>query len=159
MTDNRGTVDAPAFRLWPPVALGVPWLVGVVLTATLDDPVSLDRPWAHAVGWLLVVAFAVCNGWALWLMHQRDTALLPGDATTAIIDTGPFGLSRNPLYVGLLALYVGTALLVPSFWALVLTPVGFALVWWGAVRPEERYLSDKFGGAYDDYRRRVRRWL
>jgi len=46
-----------------------------------------------------------------------------------------------------------------SFWALVLLPVGIALLWWGAVSPEERYLSAKFGSRYDDYRRRVRRWL
>jgi protein-S-isoprenylcysteine O-methyltransferase Ste14 len=75
-----------------------------------------------------------------------------------VIDSGPFAVSRNPLYVGLIALYVGLALLV-SFWALVLVPVGVALLWWGAVRPEEQYLSATFGAEYDDYRRRVRRWL
>jgi protein-S-isoprenylcysteine O-methyltransferase Ste14 len=57
------------------------------------------------------------------------------------------------------ALDVGLALLVPSFWALVLVPVGVAVLWWGAVRPEEEYLSDRFGADYDDYRHRVRRWL
>jgi protein-S-isoprenylcysteine O-methyltransferase Ste14 len=144
--------------VWPPVALGVPWLVGYGLTATIGDPVDLDGPWLSVLGLLLVLAFAVWNGWALWLMHTHRTALLPGGSTRAVIDTGPFAVSRNPLYVGLIALYVGLALLW-SFWALVLLPVGFGLLWWGAVRPEESYLSATFGAEYDDYRRRVRRWL
>jgi protein-S-isoprenylcysteine O-methyltransferase Ste14 len=105
-----------------------------------------------------VLAFCVWNGWSLWLMHTHRTALLPGGSTRVVIDSGPFAVSRNPLYVGLIVLYVGLALLW-SFWALVLTPVGVGLLWWGAVRPEERYLTATFGAEYDDYRRRVRRWL
>jgi protein-S-isoprenylcysteine O-methyltransferase Ste14 len=112
-----------------------------------------------AVGWCLIAAFCIWNGWGLWLMHVHRTALLPGGATRVIIDRGPFGVSRNPLYVGLVALSLGAALVVPSFWALVLVPIGLGLLWWGAVVPEERYLSARFGAAYDDYRRRVRRWL
>jgi protein-S-isoprenylcysteine O-methyltransferase Ste14 len=50
-------------------------------------------------------------------------------------------------------------LLAPTFWGLVLFPVAVLLVLWGAILPEERFLHQRFGGAYDDYRRRVRRWL
>jgi protein-S-isoprenylcysteine O-methyltransferase Ste14 len=150
--------DAPAFRLWPPVALGIPWLIGYSLTVAVGDPVALDSSWVRALGALLVLAFCVWNGWSLWLMHTHRTALLPGGSTRVVIDSGPFAVSRNPLYVGLIVLYVGLALLW-SFWALVLTPVGVGLLWWGAVRPEERYLTATFGAEYDDYRRRVRRWL
>ena len=151
--------DAPAFRVWPPIALGGPWLLGVALTLTAGDPVPLDQSWAREAGWGLVLGFCAWNGWGLWLMHVHRTALLPGGATRVVIDDGPFGLSRNPLYVGLVALTVGLSLLTPSFWALVLVPVGVALLWWGAIRPEEQYLSAKFGAEYDDYRGRVRRWL
>lgn len=68
-------------------------------------------------------------------------------------------MSRNPLYVGLIALDAGLALLWPSLWALFFVPLGVAAVRWGAILPEERYLSAKFGPQYDDYRQRVRRWL
>jgi protein-S-isoprenylcysteine O-methyltransferase Ste14 len=50
------------------------------------------------------------------------------------------------------------ALLWPSFWAVVLVPVGIAALQWGALLPEERYLSAKFGAEYDAYRHRTRRW-
>ena len=153
------SADAPSFRVWPPVALGVPWLAGYAVTRAVGAPVPLHEPWAGALGWVLVVAFAVWNGWALWLLHSHDTALLPGGSTRVVLDSGPYALSRNPLYVGLVALYVGLALLGQAFWSLVLLPVGLGLLWWGAVRPEEDYLAARFGPEYADYRRRVRRWL
>ena len=77
----------------------------------------------------------------------------------ALIDTGPFAVVRNPLYVGLIALDVAVALLAQSFWALVFAPIGVVALSWGAIRPEERYLSGKFGSEYQAYRARVRRWL
>lgn len=85
--------------------------------------------------------------------------MLPGGATTSLIEEGPYRLSRNPLYVGLLALHLAIALLVASLWALVLFPLAVLLLWWGAIAPEERFLRARFGEPYDAYTRRVRRWL
>lgn len=151
--------DAPAYRIWPPVALGVPLLGGYGLTTVVGDPLALPPGGCHAIAGILTLAFVLWNGWALVLMARHDTALLPGGSTRTILDRGPFRLSRNRLYVGLIALTVALALLWPSFWALVLTPMGVALLWWGAIVPEERYLSEKFGDDYATYRARVRRWL
>jgi protein-S-isoprenylcysteine O-methyltransferase Ste14 len=108
---------------------------------------------------VLTVAFVLWNGWTLWVMARNRTAILPGGATALIVQSGPFRLSRNPLYVGLVVLDVAVALLAQSFWALVFVPIGVLALWWGAIRPEERYLSGKFGSEYEEYRARVRRWL
>ena len=153
------SVDSPAFRIWPPVALGVPLAAGLVLTATVGDPVSIASAAMRWVGGTLAIAFVLWNGWTLWVMATNRTAVLPGGATVLILQSGPFRLSRNPLYVGLIALDVAVALLAPSFWALVFVPIGVVALSWGAIRPEERYLADKFGSEYDGYRAQVRRWL
>jgi protein-S-isoprenylcysteine O-methyltransferase Ste14 len=153
--DSERTV---AFRLWPPVAIGVPLLAGWLASQLGGDPVGLGG-WRVPLGWVLVVFFVGWNGWSLWLFGRHETGLLPGQSTNAMIDEGPYRLSRNPLYVGLLALYLGVALLAPTFWALVLFPAAVLLVLWGAIRPEERFLHERFGEVYDDYTRRVRRWL
>ena len=152
-------VDAPAFRIWPPVALGLPLTLGLVLSASAGDPVPVATTATRWVGWALVVAFVVWNGWTLAYMSTHRTAVLPGAPTVLVLQTGPFRLSRNPLYVGLIALDVGWAILADSFWALLFVPFGVAALWWGAVRPEERYLAGKFGAEYDAYRERVRRWV
>jgi hypothetical protein len=67
------------------------------------------------------------------LLHE--TCLLPGLATHAIIEKGPYRLSRNPSYVGLLALYLGLAWLAPTFWGLVLFLAAVLLVLWARSTP------------------------
>jgi protein-S-isoprenylcysteine O-methyltransferase Ste14 len=158
VTSNVDSDSGPSFRLWPPVAVGAPLVLGLLVSWSLGDPLPTS-PTTTGLGWLLVLAFAGWNGWALITMAQHRTALLPGGATTALIERGPFARSRNPLYVGLLALSAGLALLAGSGWALVALPLEWALLRWGAVLPEERYLSATFGPAYADYTARVRRWL
>jgi protein-S-isoprenylcysteine O-methyltransferase Ste14 len=153
MTD-RG----PAFRVLPPVSVGGPLALGLIVSATAGDPLDATAATRWA-GWLLVGGLAVWNGWALIKIAGHRTALLPGAETTAVIDSGPFAWSRNPLYVGLLAGSAGVALLAASSWALAALPLEWALLRWGAVLPEERYLTAKFGAAYTDYSARVRRWV
>jgi protein-S-isoprenylcysteine O-methyltransferase Ste14 len=92
-------------------------------------------------------------------MASHGTSVLPGGPATELLQAGPFRLSRNPLYLGLIALDIGLSLLMASFWALVFVPIGIAALFWGAISPEERYLSSKFGSDYEAYRARVRRWL
>jgi protein-S-isoprenylcysteine O-methyltransferase Ste14 len=150
--------DTVAFRLWPPVAIGGPLLAGWAATRAWGDPVDLGG-WRVPVGWVLVMLFVGWNGWSLALFARHQTGLLPGQSTRAMIEHGPYRFSRNPLYVGLLALYLALALLAPTVWGLVLLPAAVLLVLWGAIRPEERFLHERFGPAYDDYTRRVRRWL
>lgn len=151
--------SGPEFRVWPPISIGIPLLVGIGLTAWLGQPGLLDPGWARPLGGVLLAIFALWNGWALVLMGRHETGLLPGQETRRIIAEGPFGVSRNPLYVGLVVAYLGIALLVPSVWALVLVPVAIAGLWWGAIVPEERYLEAKFGSDYAACCTRVRRWL
>ena len=152
-------MNAPPYRIWPPVALGVPLGAGLVLTVAVGDPLSIASSATRWIGTTLVVAFVLWNGWTLSVMASKRTAILPGGATILILQSGPFRLSRNPLYVGLIALDVALALLASSFWALVFVPIVIAAIAWGAIRPEERYLSGKFGAEYEAYRARVRRWL
>jgi protein-S-isoprenylcysteine O-methyltransferase Ste14 len=156
--DDSVPAAVPKFRLWPPVAVGAPWLAGYVLERAVSGSTSLGVG-AEIVGWVLVAAFAVWNGWSLLLFARHRTGLLPGQATTSLLTTGPYGLTRNPLYVGLLVLHAGSALVVGSLWALASLPLAWAALHWGAVLPEERYLRARLGRPYEDYGRHVRRWL
>lgn len=99
------------------------------------------------------------NGWCLTLFARRRTGLLPGQRTESLLDSGPFRASRNPLYLGLLALHVGVALVASSVSALATAPLAAVLLEWGAIRPEEDYLRRRLGPDYDAYAARVRRWI
>jgi protein-S-isoprenylcysteine O-methyltransferase Ste14 len=149
---------APRFRIWPPFAVAVPWLLGFGAGKAIGWSY---QPWPAGswLGWILVAAFAVWNGWCLILFARHRTGLLPGQASTELLTSGPYRVTRNPLYVGLLALYVGAALLAGSPGALVATPLAWAGLHWGAVLPEESYLRTRLGEPYRRYCRRVRRWV
>jgi protein-S-isoprenylcysteine O-methyltransferase Ste14 len=131
-TSRRGqdgdVTNAPAYRVWPPIALGVPLLIGVTLTAAAGDPFTLPPGGARIVGAVLVVVFGIWNEWTLAVMAANRAAVLPGGETRVVLDRGPFRLSRNPLYLGLIVLDVALTLLWPSVWALIGVPVGMALL-------------------------------
>jgi len=79
--------------------------------------------------------------------------------TKILITTGPFRLSRNPLYLSGVLLVIGMAVLVDSVWTIGLLLPVILIVRYGAILPEERYLAGKFGEKYMNYKSTVRRWL
>ncbi len=83
----------------------------------------------------------------------------PHRSTTTLISEGPFSLTRNPLYLSVLLLYAGIAVLVNEVWMLCLLRVMLVALDRGAVIYEEEYLERKFGDQYLEYKRRVRRWI
>lgn len=91
--------------------------------------------------------------------RAAGTAMLPELGAQALVTTGPYALTRNPLYLsqGLLFLMIGCW--INSLAMLLVFPAWFLLLHFGAVLPEERYLRRRFGRAYDDYCAQVRRWF
>jgi len=73
--------------------------------------------------------------------------------------TGPYRVTRNPMYVSLAAVYVGVTCLFNTVWPLVLLPLVIVAVQRLVIAKEERYLEAKFGQAYRDYQARVSRWI
>lgn len=80
-------------------------------------------------------------------------------ATSALVSSGVYGVTRNPMYLGLLLILVAWAVYLSSFW-LLLGPLAFVLYMNRfQIGPEERALSARFGDDYAAYRVKVRRWL
>ena len=78
---------------------------------------------------------------------------------TAILTEGPYRISRNPIYIGLTAAYAGIGIAVDAPWVWVLLLPTLAVMHYGVIAREERYLERKFGKEYLDYKASVRRWL
>ena len=117
---------------------------------------SSSAPGGSPLGWVLVLLIAGWNGMVPVAVRRHRTGCCRA-ADPRADRAGPLA-SRNPLYVGMLALYVAVALLAPTFWGLVLFLLLVLLVRWGD-RPEELFLHERFGALYDDHTQRVRRWL
>ena len=99
-------------------------------------------------------------GSVLTFRRARTTVnpLRPANAS-ALVTTGPFALSRNPMYVGMATLLAGWAAWLGTPWALTGLVAFVAWITRFQILPEERVLAQRFGAAFDAYRGRVRRWL
>jgi protein-S-isoprenylcysteine O-methyltransferase Ste14 len=81
------------------------------------------------------------------------------EPTSAIVQDGPYARTRNPMFLGLVLIYLGVVVAVNTAWALVGLPVLIIWLHFGVIRREERFLEDRFGDEYSSYRRRVPRWI
>jgi protein-S-isoprenylcysteine O-methyltransferase Ste14 len=106
---------------------------------------------------LLVAATFIFSGLAQLMTHHEHPS--PYKPTVAIVAGGIYRFTRNPIYVGFIIIGVAIAVVVNTVWLLLASIALFLALHFGVVKAEERYLSAKFGDTYDDYRRRVRRWI
>ena len=90
---------------------------------------------------------------------RAHTSIVPNRPTTALVDSWPYSMSRNPIYLALAIVYVGISLFFDTLWPFLLLPLVLIVIQRGVIDREERYLEGKFGGDYIDYKMRVRRWL
>lgn len=127
---------APPGVLPPPLAL-VPTVMGVILVF---------------LGLILAVAGART-------FRAAKTNLDPRQPALVLVESGPYRITRNPIYLGLLLAYLGIGLVASLDWTIPLLPALWLVLHHGVVLREEAYLSRRFGESYDQYRARTKRWL
>ncbi len=132
--------------------------MGLLLDHLVPLP-PLPRGPSRILSALLVVPGLGLTLWSLWLFLRARTSPLPMRPATALVRSGPYRWTRNPMYLGLLLLYLGVALLFDVTWALILAPAVVILVGILVIRREEKYLEARFGEEYRRYMGAVRRWI
>jgi len=152
--------DSAPIRFPPPfIYLGM-LLIGLAAERLVPlRSFAIDRTLLVVAGALLFAAGAALILAAAGLFHRAGEKPEPWTTTHGIVSTGLYARTRNPMYLGMALLYAGLALALDAPLALILLTVVLVLVQTQVIAREERYLSGKFGEAYEDYRRRVRRWL
>lgn len=159
MTNSR---DIAGVVARPPFIYGGALLVGGVagrLLPVLAWPPDWPVDGARIAGFLLLVVGVLLMAAGVLTFKRHGTPVPTDQPTTALVTTGVYGISRNPLYLALTAIYLGIALLLPSLPALVLLLPVLVVMRYGVIAREESYLEGKFGEAYRAYKARVRRWL
>jgi protein-S-isoprenylcysteine O-methyltransferase Ste14 len=145
-------------RFPPPLIYVGGFLLGLVLEAAfpidgLPSPVEIGVAVAGTLAWL------VLDGSAMRRFKRAGTSMVPMRPSTAIVTSGPYRFTRNPMYLGMAALYLALAFGLGVIWAVVILPLVLLAVDRLVIAREERYLEAKFGDEYRGYKRRVRRWL
>jgi protein-S-isoprenylcysteine O-methyltransferase Ste14 len=99
------------------------------------------------------------DGSAMLRFRRARTSIVPMRPTTALVTSGPYRITRNPMYAGMAFLYVALALSLGVIWALAFLPLVLFTVDRLVIAREERYLEAKFGEQYREYKTSARRWL
>lgn len=126
------------------------------LVLPLSIGIRLASPVAGAVvgmlGFLLMM-------WSWWIFRKQDIAICPIAPTARLLTSGIYRHSRNPMYVGMVSMLFGLAMVVGTlpFYAAAISY--FAVFNFVFCPYEEEKLSATFGQAYLDYKSSVRRWL
>jgi protein-S-isoprenylcysteine O-methyltransferase Ste14 len=135
-------------------------LVGLVIDRAfslsgygLDLPLRLLLIAASAGPGLALIALAIGR------FRTAGTPPEPWREVTAFVTTGVYRFTRNPMYLGMAAIYLGLSLAMDSVAALLLLPVAIIAIRTQVIAREEAYMTRSFGAPYVDYCKRVRRWL
>jgi protein-S-isoprenylcysteine O-methyltransferase Ste14 len=146
-------------RVPPPVVMAAAaflmWASGKIVPALDVEP----------PGWAAVIALfagGLAIGVGAFLQFRRaGTTINPmtPDESSALVTDGLYRFSRNPIYVADVLVLLAIALLVANALAFLVLPLFVAYVDRYQIRPEERALRERFGAQFDEYCRRVRRWL
>ncbi len=151
---------SPGIQAWRPAALQ---LGSVLLGLALHALWPLEIPLAADFGaFAMILLFGL--GFSIVALSFREfararTSLRPDRGASALIRTGPFQYSRNPLYVAVVSLILGIGVWLNSLWIWVMVVPLVLVMNRAVILREERYLEQKFGRDYVDYRKSVRRWL
>jgi len=153
------TRDNPGVIVHPPIALLIAFVAGLVfewLWPLPFVPPTLPRTW---IGVLLFAAGFALLIWAFVTFRKAGTNVQTSEPATAVVERGPYGFSRNPIYSGMFLALAGLAIGLNSLWVLAMLVPFYLVIRYGVVAREEAYLERKFGKTYLDYKSRVRRWI
>lgn len=145
-------------RVLPPLLFLVPFLLAWLVHRV--RPWSLPEvPGLRPAGLVLLLLALALMGWAALTMSRHRTTVVPWEPVSALVTTGPFARSRNPIYLADVVAYLGGSLVLASWWPLLLLPLAVVAARRLVIDREEAYLRERFGASYEAYVARVRRWV
>jgi protein-S-isoprenylcysteine O-methyltransferase Ste14 len=157
-TDRR---ERPNVVPWPPIIFAGTIVAALILHFAY--PLAAVLPWGGAVRFVGAAAMlvgVVVDVAAMREMHRNRANIQPHRAATALVTTGPFALSRNPIYLANTVLIAGAGLAFGNAWLVLLAAAAVVpLISMLAIRREEAHLAAQFGDAWAAYMKRTPRWL
>jgi protein-S-isoprenylcysteine O-methyltransferase Ste14 len=154
--DNANVIALPPF-----IFLGF-FVVGLVFHYFFKLLIVNEPGFASILdilGIALIVVSLILPVLAFKALEKSKTTHKVSEPTTAIVSSGIFGYTRNPIYLSGFILFVGISFITNSLILIILTVPLFFVIREGVVKREENYLERKFGQEFIDYKKSVRRWI
>ncbi len=152
--------DSPGVYIPPPLFYVVTFIIAIIIQKKIPIVNSLfQQQWLKISGIALLVTSLFFLVRSLRQFFQSKNTLILIKPATSLQTNGIYGLTRNPMYVGLAIVYLGLSCLIGNWWNFILFPVLFFIVQEYIIKNEERYLEREFKHQFTDYKSKVRRWL
>jgi len=145
-------------KIIPPVYL----LLSLLLMGLLHYFLPIMRivpDWFYYAGVVLLLAGLATMIGCTRMFRKAETPVKPFERSTVLLTSGIYGYTRNPVYLGMLSMLLGFALMLGTLTPFLVPPVFFFIISEGFVRYEEPFLEEIFGDGYRQYKLQVRRWL
>ena len=152
--------DSPGVYIPPPLFYVLTFLAAVFIQKRLPIDASVFHlQVTKVVGILLLVTslFFLITSFRKFF-QSKNTLILIKPASSLQTD-GIYNISRNPMYVGLVFIYLGLTCLIGNWWNIILFPILLLIIQQYVIKKEEEYLERAFEVKYTDYKNKVRRWL
>ena len=152
--------DNPGVFIPPPILYAIVFVSGIFLQKNFPLSLSFFKSnlsTACGIGFIVIALLFIVNGIRQFIL-SRNT-LITVKPAASLQTTGIYAISRNPMYVGLITLYIALSFLVGNWWNLLLLPVLILVIYFIVIRKEEKYLERAFGTMYTRYKQKVRRWI
>jgi protein-S-isoprenylcysteine O-methyltransferase Ste14 len=149
--------DHPNLPIKPPFVFVIAMMIGFAVHWIRPVAARPDR-WGGLGAIFFVLAIGLV-AWAWVSLARHHTDVRPWKPTTAIVRSGPYALTRNPIYLGFALFQLGAGLWYDALAVVLMTIPAIAATNAWIIAREESYLDRKFGESYASYLKDVRRWL
>lgn len=150
--DHPGVIAPPPLIWLGHIAVGVGLIFAFPIALI---PSGLQYPLGGA---LIALGLGVMLT-STWLFRRAGTNIPTYRPATTVVTSGPYRLSRNPIYLSMIVGHLGIGVVTDNVWMIALVVPLALLLRYGVIAREERYLEGKFGEDYRRYKTTVRRWL
>ncbi len=120
---------------------------------------SILHPPVTYSGVIFIVIGLIITIWSAVLFNKAGTAIKPFEDSTQLVTQGMYQLTRNPMYLGMVMILLGIALLFGTLTPFIMIPIFVWLIQTIFIKNEEIVMERTFGNEYREYKERVRRWL
>ena len=140
---------------YPPVILLSALIAQTILYFTF--PMLINLSILLGVFIILTGIFLVYS--SLKKLSKMETTFIPDGQPNKLVIDGPFRVSRNPIYLGMLFILLGTAISLQSFSGLLIAFIFFLIINFTWIKHEEEKLDTTFNEEWKEYSEKTRRWL
>lgn len=152
--------DHPGIYIPPPLIFAAIFLIAFLIQKVIiinNSFFQKDGTKMLGIIFFLVALYLLVRG--VWKFIATGNTLITMQPASSLQSEGIYKFTRNPMYLGLIFLYLALTCAIGNWWHIIFLPILILIIEKYVIKREEKYLERRFGQSYLDYKKQVRRWV